>query len=131
MFATLRRSRLLGLTFALVVPGLTPAWLQTANPCPDMAPWLVERHAPGQQGHAGHGNGHPSERPTSESGHHQGCTCLGSCQVGADKWSPGESALPAVAHSLLVDRSTPRTGIALPIATPRFTLPLATAPPLS
>ena len=128
MFAKLRRSRLLGLTFALVVPGLTPAWLQVANPCPDMAPWLVEQQAPGQQGHAG---GHQDEHPTSESGHHQGCTCLGSCQVGAGEWSPGESALPAVALGLLVDRSTPRTGIALPIATPRFTLPLATAPPLS
>lgn len=132
MLATLRRSGL-ALTLTLVVPGLVPSWVQVTDPCPDMAPWLEDGHAGGHQRHTGHGTGSQGgERsaPGGQSGHHQGCTCLGACQVGTGEWSPAPPQANATALSLTVQRVAPRTGITLSLTTPDHTLPPATAPPL-
>lgn len=119
MLTLLRRSRAMALAMVLLAPGVTGSAVQWLHACP------AEAQAAAAADHQHH------DPAPSDTGHSQGCECIGSSCITAAALAPAKSptilaavVLPGRAVLLPADLSF------VPAGTPSDLLPPATAPPL-
>jgi hypothetical protein len=109
----LLRSRFAALALLFASPGFAGLAVDAAHPCPEKAPWTVEKP------------GHHHDAPATD---HHDCKCVGTCQTAVAAAVDASDGLTAVApvfsyrspsyHLQLVD-----------LGRPQDRLPPATAPP--
>ena len=116
MLALLRHSRTMALAMVLLTPGIAGSAVQWLHACPAE-----------EQSAAAHAHGDQSQ---SDSGHSQGCECIGTCSA-AGPVTPAQAVTTLMA-AVLGDRiAVPPPGYTfIPAGTPAHLLPPATAPPL-
>lgn len=118
MLTLLRRSRAMALALVLLAPGISGTAMQWLHACPAQA------EAAATADHQHH------DSTPSQTGHSQGCECIGSC-------NPAGAVAPSSALVFsAVDLPEHRTVLPIdlsfvPGGTPSDLLPPATAPPLS
>jgi hypothetical protein len=117
MLTLLRRSRAMALAMVLLAPGVTGSAVQWLHACPAEARSAAEHQ-------------HHDSAP-AESGHSQGCECIGACNA-AEPVSPAGSLTILVA-AVPQDRGAipPAGPTFVPAGRPSHLLPPATAPPLA
>lgn len=121
-----RHATALALILALATPGLGGAWLQLADPCPEMTPWAISSQGHGSGDPSGQHQGHQEDTP----GHHTGCTCIESCQAASHVSLSGEPSGDFTQCVLVAVRaSVATTGIDVPLQEPLDRLPPANPPP--
>jgi hypothetical protein len=108
------RTRLAALVLLFASPGFAGLAVDAAHPCPEKAPWTVEKTS------------HHHDGPATE---HHDCKCVGACQTAVavtvdvrDGWTslaPVFSYRSAAFHVQLID-----------LGRPQDRLPPATAPPI-
>ena len=116
MFTLFRRSRAMALALVLLAPGIAGTAVQWLHACPAEAAAAADHHQ--------HDSG------SSQTGHSQGCECVGSCNppgVLAPAKAPVLSALDQPHHRAILPIDLPF----VPGGIPSDFLPPATAPPLS
>ena len=117
MLSLLRRSRAMALSMVLLAPGITGSAVQWLHACPAEAQAAAD--------HQHHGS------DSSQSGHSQGCECIGSCNTAG---SIASVTLPTVTAAIVEpDRQVilPTDLSFIPAGVPSDLLPPATAPPLA
>lgn len=116
MLTLLRRSRALALAMVLLAPGITGNAVQWLHACPAEAQSAAD---------------HQHDSAPSESGHSQGCECIGACSA-AGAVAPAKSLTILTAVVLPEHRAVlPAYRAYVPAGIPSDLLPPATAPPLS
>jgi hypothetical protein len=107
----------MALALVLLAPGITGTAVQWLHACPAEARSVAEHQ-------------HHDSAP-SESGHSQGCECIGACNA-AGPVSPAQSLTILVAVVLPEYRAlSPTDPTFVPAGLPSDLLPPATAPPLA
>jgi hypothetical protein len=116
MMALLRRSRAMAFALLLLAPGVMGSAVQSLHACPAQAAAVADHQ-------------HHDQAP-ADTGHSQGCQCIGSCNPAATA-SPAKPITVAAAVILPDYHVVPPSGVSfVPVGTPSDLLPPATAPPL-